>query len=70
MNLVDLFPAASMILNLQARDKKSAIREMLQLLVEQGELDEETIKKAEKAVQKRESQASTGKTDQLTALVL
>ena len=60
MNLVDLFPAASMILNLQARDKKSAIREMLQLLVEQGELDEETIKKAEKAVQKRESQASTG----------
>ncbi len=49
-----------MILNLTARDKKAAIREMLGLLVEQGKLDEETMKKAEKAVQKRESQASTG----------
>ncbi len=60
MNLVDLFPEESMILNLEARDKKSAIREMLQRLVERGHLDEETVKKAEKAVLKREGQASTG----------
>ncbi len=49
-----------MILDLDVRDKKAAIRDMLGLLVEQGKLDEETVKKAEKAVQKRESQASTG----------
>jgi len=60
MNLVDLFPASAMLLNLEARDKKSAIREMLTSLVARGEFDEDTLKKAEKAVHKRESQASTG----------
>ena len=60
MNLVDLFPQGSMVLDLQARDKKSAIREMLQHLVEIGRLEDDVLKKAERAVHKRESQASTG----------
>lgn len=49
-----------MITDLRARDKKSAVKEMLQLLVESGGLKEDVAKKAEKAIQKRESVGSTG----------
>lgn len=60
MNLVDLFPLSNILLEVKAKDKKGVIREMLQVLVAQGHLKEAQAKKAEKAVQKRESQGSTG----------
>ena len=60
MNLVDLFPPSSMLLHLQARDRQSAVREILAAMAERGDLDEDGVKKAERAIQKRESQASTG----------
>lgn len=60
MTLVDLFPRTRWIPDLKARDKKAAIKEMLQHLVSCGDLSAEDAKKAEKAVQKRESQGSTG----------
>jgi mannitol/fructose-specific phosphotransferase system IIA component (Ntr-type) len=47
------------ITELKARDKKSAIRELLEHLVLQGKLKEDAARKAEKAIQKRESQGST-----------
>ena len=60
MSLVETFPADRIIRDLVARDKKTAIKEMLQFLVEQGTVAEDVAKKAEKAVQKRESVGSTG----------
>lgn len=59
MSLVELFPESSWILNLAARDKKAAVKEMLQRLVDLGKLKEDAAKKAEKAILKRESQGST-----------
>jgi len=59
MTLVDLFPSSHWITQLKARDKKAAIREMLQKLVDLGRLKEDAAKKAEKAIQKRESQGTT-----------
>lgn len=60
MNLEDLFGVNAMHLSLEAHDKKAAIRELLAQLVTRGVFDEETLKKAERAVHKREAQASTG----------
>ena len=60
MNLVELYPPASMLLDLQARDKQSANEEMLEHLVSQGKLDQGAVKDALKAIKKRETQASTG----------
>jgi len=59
MTLVDAFPPDAWIIELQARDKKGAIKEMLQHLVDGGHLQSDAFKKAEKAIQKRESQGST-----------
>jgi PTS system fructose-specific IIC component len=59
MTLVELFPQSTWIPDLKARDKKSAIKEMLQQLVTAGKLKDEAAKKAEKAVTKREGQGST-----------
>jgi PTS system fructose-specific IIC component len=59
MTLVELFPQSTWVLDLQARDKKVAIREMLQHLVTAGKLKDDAAKKAERAVQKREGQGST-----------
>ncbi|HZN59402.1 MAG TPA: PTS sugar transporter subunit IIA [Planctomycetota bacterium] len=59
MTLVELFPPSAWIMNLKARDKKAAIREMIQHLVQGGQLKGEAARKAEKAVQKRESEGST-----------
>jgi mannitol/fructose-specific phosphotransferase system IIA component (Ntr-type) len=60
MKLVDLFPPSMVIIELKAKDKKSALKEMLQHLVAQNRLKEDAGKKAEKAIQKREGQGSTG----------
>ena len=60
MILVELYPPASMLLDLQARDKQSANEEMLEHLVSQGKLDQGAVKDALKAIKKRETQASTG----------
>lgn len=59
MTLVELFPESTWILDLKARDKKGAIREMIQRLVDLGRLKEDAARKAEKAVQRREAQGST-----------
>lgn len=59
MTLVETFPQSTWITDLKARDKKAAIKEMLQKLVSTGRLKEEAARKAEKAVQKREAQGST-----------
>ncbi|MBI4605543.1 MAG: PTS sugar transporter subunit IIA [Planctomycetes bacterium] len=59
MKLVEVFPRSRWISELKAREKKAAIREMLQLLVTLGDMDADDSKKAERAVQKREGQGST-----------
>lgn len=59
MTLVEIFPPKSWIADLKARDKKSAVKEMVQHLVNLGHLKGEGAKKAEKAIQKRESEGST-----------
>jgi len=59
MRLVDVFPPASWILDLKARDKKSAIKEVVQHLTTLGHLKGDAAKKAEKSIQKRELEGST-----------
>ena len=59
MKLVEVFSPPLWILDLKARDKKAAIKEMLQILVTEGHLKGDSAKKAERAVQKREGQGST-----------
>ena len=60
MKLLDIFPESHLLMDLQARDKKGAIREMVQFLVDSGGVGEEAGKKLDKAVNKRESEGSTG----------
>ena len=60
MNLVELYPPSSMLLELKARDKQSANEEMLHHLVGEGRLTEGSVKAALKAIRKREAQSSTG----------
>lgn len=59
MTLFELFPESTWITDLKARDKKTAIKEMLQCLVASGKLKEDAARKAERAIQKREGQGST-----------
>ena len=59
ISLVGVFPASNAICDLRARDKKAAIKEMLQHSVAQGSLKEDAAKKAEKAILKREIMGST-----------
>ena len=49
-----------MLLDLQACDKQSANKEMLEYLVDQGRLQKADVKKALVSINNRESQASTG----------
>lgn len=58
VKLVELFPDA--LLDLQAADKKSAVKEIVQYLVSAGRLEEDAARKAERAINKREAQGSTG----------
>lgn len=60
MKLAEVFTKSMIILDLNARDKRSAIREMLQHLVDQKKLTEELARKAERGIQQRESEGSTG----------
>jgi mannitol/fructose-specific phosphotransferase system IIA component (Ntr-type) len=60
MNLVDLLPKSMIVLDLKAKDKKGAIKEVVHRLVAQGKLKEDDAKKVEKLVHKREGQGSTG----------
>ncbi len=59
VSLVATFPSDRVIVDLQAREKKAAIREILQSLVEFGALKDDGAKKAEKAILKRELVGST-----------
>jgi mannitol/fructose-specific phosphotransferase system IIA component (Ntr-type) len=60
VTLAEVFRSSVVLADLKARDKKSAVREMLQHLVEHKILKDDGAKKAEKAIHKRESQGSTG----------
>jgi mannitol/fructose-specific phosphotransferase system IIA component (Ntr-type) len=60
MKLVDLLPRTRILMDLKAKDKKGAIREVVQCLVTEGRLKEDDARKVERAVNKRESQGSTG----------
>lgn len=60
MNLLDIFPASRVLLDLKSRDKKGAIREIVQYLVSTEAVTEEVGKKLERAVNKREAEGSTG----------
>ena len=60
MNLVELYSASSMLLELKARDKQSANEEMLDYLVGEGRLAEGAVKDVLKAIKKREEHSSTG----------
>lgn len=59
MSLLEIFPPSTWILDLKARDKKAAIKEVIGQLATLGQLKGEAAKKAEKAVHKRESEGST-----------
>jgi mannitol/fructose-specific phosphotransferase system IIA component (Ntr-type) len=59
MTLVEVFPRWSWITDLRAREKKAAIREMLNHLVIEGRIKEDAARKVEKIVHKREVQGST-----------
>jgi PTS system fructose-specific IIC component len=59
MKLVDLLQRSMLIMDLKAKDKKGAIREVVQRLVTQGKVEEEDARKIERMVHKRESQGST-----------
>jgi len=60
MKLFDLLPKSKLVMDLKAKDKKGAIRELVQCLVAQGDIREEDSKKVERLVTKRENQGSTG----------
>jgi len=60
MKLSDLLSKSMVIMDLKARDKKGAIREVVQRLVHQGKVPDEDAKKVERQVHKREGQGSTG----------
>ncbi len=60
MNLAEVFSKSMLLLDVKARDKRTAIREMLKHLVAQKKLTEDASKKAEKGIQDRESEGSTG----------
>jgi mannitol/fructose-specific phosphotransferase system IIA component (Ntr-type) len=60
MKLVDLLPRSRLIMDLKAKDKKGAIRELIQCLVTEGKLKDDDARKVERAVNKREGQGSTG----------
>src|SRR5690606_19791657 len=56
----ELFPKSVQILDLQARDKEGAIRELLRHLVTLGRLDEAQADSAAATILEKERQASTG----------
>ena len=60
MNLLEVFSEPYLLVDLEARDKKGAIKEIVRCLVDGGAVDDEVGKKIEKAVNKRESEGSTG----------
>lgn len=60
MKLVDLLPRSMLIMDLKAKDKKGAIREVVQRLVTAGKLKDDDARKVERMVHKRETQGSTG----------
>ena len=60
MNLLNIFPEERFMMDLKARDKKSAFKEMIQYLQEISVITEDEGKKLEKAVNKRESEGTTG----------
>lgn len=60
MNLLDVFSEPHLLVDLEARDKTSAIQEIIQHLVQNETVDEDTGKKIEKAVNKREAGGTTG----------
>ena len=59
ISMIEVFPASHVICELKARDKRAAIKEMLQHSVSRGTLKEDAAKKAEKAIFKRETMGST-----------
>ena len=60
MNLLDIFPESRLLLDVEARDKKGAIREIMQSLIQSDVVTDDIAKKLERAVNKREAQGSTG----------
>src|ERR1041385_7616254 len=60
MKLIDLLPRTMLIMDLKAKDKKGAIKEVIARLVLQGRLKDDDAKKVERLVHKREGQGSTG----------
>ncbi|MEM7263860.1 MAG: PTS sugar transporter subunit IIA [Planctomycetota bacterium] len=60
MRLQDLFPKSALQLDLKARTKDEAIRELIATLVSGGQIEESSTADAEAAVEEREQQGSTG----------
>ena len=60
MKLTDLLPSSMLIMNLESKDKKGALRELIQKMVHAGRIKDDDVRKVERLVQKRESQGSTG----------
>ena len=59
LTLVDVFRRSTVLMDLEAKDKKSAIKELIRHLVDKKLLKDDAEKKAERAVLKREAQGST-----------
>lgn len=60
MKLTDLLPGSMLIMNLESKDKKGTLRELILKMVESGRIKDDDVRKVERLVQKRESQGSTG----------
>lgn len=60
VSLAQVFGPDHVIRDLAARDKKTVVKEMIQFLVDQDRLPSDAVKKAERAVHKRESMGTTG----------
>ena len=59
IQLEELLPLPTLIMDLKAKDKKSAIRELIRRMVDLGKIKEDDLRKVERLVNKREGQGST-----------
>ena len=60
MNLLDIFATDRLLLDLRAREMKGAIKELVQHLVSVDAVECDSARKVERAINKRESEGTTG----------
>jgi mannitol/fructose-specific phosphotransferase system IIA component (Ntr-type) len=60
MRLLDVFPESRLLVELKSRDKRGALREVIEHLVAAEVISDDIGRKLERAVTKREGEGSTG----------